>query len=119
MAEIISAWLLVLIGEFLLKYEDINNAKKTGKFFYTGLPGSDVLRTMGAAVMPLSESINESIGGISSVADAAVLGARGNAGVILSQLFVVWPRGWLVNIRLLLRNSARLSWYSLCPTCRA
>ena len=75
-------------SEFLLKYEDINNAKKTGKFFYTGLPGSDVLRTMGAAVMPLSESINESIGGISRrVADAAVLGARGNAGVILSQLF--------------------------------
>lgn len=74
-------------NEFLLEYERINQSKKTGKFFYTGEPGTDVLRTLGAAVLPLSEAANESIGGLSRrVADATVLGARGNAGVILSQI---------------------------------
>ena len=75
-------------SEFLLEYENINSIKKTGKFFYCGEPGTDVLRTMGAAVMPLTEAVNESIGGLARrVADASVLGARGNAGVILSQIF--------------------------------
>lgn len=42
---------------------------------------------MGAAVLPLADSVNESIGGLARrVADAAVLGARGNGGVILSQI---------------------------------
>lgn len=74
-------------SEFILEYEHINKVKKSGRFFYCGMPGTDVLRTMGAAVMPLSDSVNESIGGLARrVADAAVLGARGNAGVILSQI---------------------------------
>lgn len=74
-------------SEFILEYDQINKVKKSGKFFYCGMPGTDVLRTMGAAVMPLAESVNESIGGLARrVADAAVLGARGNAGVILSQI---------------------------------
>ncbi|MDD3114347.1 MAG: DAK2 domain-containing protein [Anaerovibrio sp.] len=74
-------------SEFILEYDRINKVKKSGKFFYCGMPGTDVLRTMGAAVLPLSETINESIGGLARrIADAAVLGARGNAGVILSQI---------------------------------
>ena len=74
-------------SEFILEYEGINQVKKNGRFFYCGMPGTDVLRTMGAAVLPLQDSVNESIGGLARrVADAAVLGARGNAGVILSQI---------------------------------
>ena len=74
-------------SEFILEYETINKLKKNGRFFYCGKPGTDVLRTMGAAVLPLADSVNESIGGLARrVADAAVLGARGNGGVILSQI---------------------------------
>lgn len=74
-------------SEYILEYERINQAKKSGRFFYCGMPGSDVLRTMGAAVLPLADTVNESIGGLARrIADAAVLGARGNAGVILSQI---------------------------------
>ena len=72
-------------SEFILEYEGINQVKKNGRFFYCGMPGTDVLRTMGAAVLPLQDSVNESIGGLARRgADAAVRGARGNAGVILS-----------------------------------
>ena len=74
-------------SEFLNEFEQINAVKEKSTFFYSGKPGSDVLRTMGAAVIPLSEAVNESIGGLSRrVADASVLGARGNAGVIVSQI---------------------------------
>ena len=74
-------------GEFLNEFENINAVKESSTFFYSGKPGSDVLRTMGAAVIPLTEAVNESIGGLARrVADASVLGARGNAGVIVSQI---------------------------------
>lgn len=74
-------------SELILEYETINKLKKNGRFFYCCKPGTDVLRTMGAAVLPLADSVNESIGGLARrVADAAVLGARGNGGVILSQI---------------------------------
>ncbi len=74
-------------SEFLNEFENINAVKEKSRFFYSGKPGSDVLRTMGAAVIPLNEAVNESIGGLSRrVADASVLGARGNAGVIVSQI---------------------------------
>ena len=70
-------------SEFLLEYENINKLKGTGT-----LPGTHILRTMGAAVMPLADAKDDSIGGLSRrVATAAVFGARGNAGVILAQLF--------------------------------
>ena len=70
-------------SEFLLEYENINKLKGTG-----AQPGTHILRTMGAAVMPLSDAKDDSIGGLSRrVATAAVFGARGNAGVILAQLF--------------------------------
>ena len=73
-------------SEFILEYENINNMNQAdGRTFYTGMPGTDILRTMGAAVIPLAESANGSIGGLAlRVSNAAVLGARGNAGVILS-----------------------------------
>ena len=70
-------------SEFLLEYENINKLKGTGS-----LPGIHILRTMGAAVMPLADSKDDSIGGLSRrVSTAAVFGARGNAGVVLAQLF--------------------------------
>ncbi|WP_297964454.1 DAK2 domain-containing protein [uncultured Anaerovibrio sp.] len=74
-------------GEFLAEFENINALKESSTFFYSGNPGSDVLRTMGAALIPLQEAVNESIGGLARrVADASVLGARGNAGVLVSQI---------------------------------
>ena len=44
-------------SEFILEYEKINKLKKNGRFFYCGKPGTDVLRTMGAAVLPLADSV--------------------------------------------------------------
>ena len=70
-------------SEFLLEYENINKMTGTG-----ALAGTHILRTMGAAVMPLSDAKDDSIGGLSRrVATAAVFGARSNSGVILAQLF--------------------------------
>ena len=70
-------------SEFLLEYEKINQSYGAGE-----LPGTHILRTLGAAVMPLNDTNDDSIGGLSRrVATAAIFGARGNAGVILSQLF--------------------------------
>ena len=70
-------------SEFLLEYENINQLKGEGKF-----PGTHILRTMGAAVMPLWEVKDNNIGGLSRrVSTAAVFGARGSSGVVLAQLF--------------------------------
>ncbi|MDD6383605.1 DAK2 domain-containing protein [Mitsuokella sp.] len=70
-------------SEFLLEYEQINGLKGAGH-----LPGTHILRTMGAAVMPLAETKDDSIGGLSRrVATAAIFGARGSAGIVLAQMF--------------------------------
>lgn len=70
-------------SEFLLEYETINQRKGAGR-----LPGTHVLRTMGAAVMSLHEVKDDSIGGLSRrAASGAVFGARGSAGVVLAQMF--------------------------------
>ena len=70
-------------SEFLLEYENINSQDGAGN-----LPGTQILRTMGAAIMPLAESKDDSIGGLSRrVSTGAVFGARGNAGVVLAQMF--------------------------------
>ncbi len=70
-------------SEFLLEYANINSQAGAGT-----LPGTHILRTMGAAVMPLADAKDDSIGGLSSrVSTAAVFGARGNAGVVLAQMF--------------------------------
>ena len=76
-------------SEFLLEYENINSQKGAGT-----LSGTHILRTMGAAVMPLADSKDDSIGGLSRrVATAAVFGARGHAGVVLAQMFRGLGRG--------------------------
>ncbi|MBQ9486389.1 MAG: DAK2 domain-containing protein [Selenomonadaceae bacterium] len=70
-------------SEFLLEYATINAQEGAGT-----LPGTHILRTMGAAVMPLTDAKDDGIGGLSRrVATAAVFGARGNAGVVLAQMF--------------------------------
>ena len=70
-------------SEFLLEYETINALSGAGT-----LAGTHILRTMGAAVMPLADAKDDSIGGLSRrVATGAVFGARGNAGVVLAQMF--------------------------------
>lgn len=75
-------------SEFLLEYENLNQLDKRLRPRHSGWPGTDILRTMGAAVMALKDTSEESIGGLARrVASAAILGARGNAGVVLSQIF--------------------------------
>ncbi|MBQ7477229.1 MAG: DAK2 domain-containing protein [Selenomonadaceae bacterium] len=70
-------------SEFLLEYENINAQVGAGT-----LPGTHILRTIGAAVLPLADAKDDSIGGLSRrVSTAAVFGARGNAGVVLAQMF--------------------------------
>lgn len=70
-------------SEFLLEYENINELDGAGE-----LPGTHILHTLGAAVMPLSDTTDDSIGGLARrVASAAVFGARGSAGVVLAQMF--------------------------------
>ncbi len=70
-------------SELLLEYENINRMKGGGQY-----PGTHILRTMGAAVMPLADVKDSSISGLARrVSTAALFGARGNAGVVLSQLF--------------------------------
>ena len=70
-------------SEFLLEYENINSQEGAGT-----LPGTQILRTMGAAVIPLAEAKDDAIGSLSRrIATGAVFGARGNAGVVLAQLF--------------------------------
>ena len=48
-------------SEFLLEYETINALGGAGT-----LPGTHILRTMGAAVMPLADAKDDSIGGRAS-----------------------------------------------------
>ena len=75
-------------SEFLLEYENINALDKKLRPSYGAHPGTNILRTMGAAVMPTATTKDDSIGGLSRrVASAAILGARGNSGVVLSQIF--------------------------------
>lgn len=76
-------------SELLLEYENINKMAGAGAF-----PGTHILRTMGAAIMPLVDARDESIGGLARrVSTAALFGARGNAGVVLSQLFRGFSKG--------------------------
>ncbi|MBQ7516140.1 MAG: DAK2 domain-containing protein [Schwartzia sp.] len=83
-------------SEFLLEYETINQLDAKLRPQHVGRPGTDILRTMGAAVMPLAETKDDSIGGLARrVASAAILGARGNAGVVLSQIFRGLAKGLL------------------------
>ncbi|MCR5757893.1 MAG: DAK2 domain-containing protein [Selenomonas sp.] len=78
-------------SEFLLEYEEINRMPGAGN-----MPGTHVLRTMGAAIMPLKDVKDDSIGGLSRrVATGALFGARGSAGVVLAQMFRGLGKGLL------------------------
>lgn len=71
---------------FLLEYENIN--KLDGTSLADRTPGTNMLRTMGAAAMAIRNIKNEGIGAVAcSVSSCAVLGARGNSGVLLAQIF--------------------------------
>lgn len=70
---------------FLLEYENIN-ALNADSLVDTKA-GTHILRTIGAAAMSLRDLQADSIGGVAKrVGSAAVLGARGNAGVLISQI---------------------------------
>lgn len=72
---------------FLLEYENIN--KLDGNSLGDAdAPGTNMLRTMGAAAMSLRDNNIDNIGAIADlVSSCAILGARGNSGVLLSQIF--------------------------------
>ena len=75
-------------SEFLLEYEGINALDRRLRPEHGAHPGTNILRTMGAAIMPIASTQDDSIGGLARrVASAAILGARGNSGVVLSQIF--------------------------------
>ncbi len=75
-------------SEFLLEYEGINELDRRLRPAHGAHPGTNILRTMGAAIMPIATTKDDSIGGLARrVASAAILGARGNSGVVLSQIF--------------------------------
>ena len=60
-------------SEFLLEYENLNQLDKRLRPRHSGWPGTDILRTMGAAVMALKDTSEESIGGLARrVASAAM-----------------------------------------------
>lgn len=73
-------------SEFLLEYENLNQLD-AASLSDNGAVGTNILRTMGAAAAALADAKDEGIGGLSKrIANAAVLGARGNAGVVLAQM---------------------------------
>lgn len=83
-------------SEFLLEYERLNQLDKKLRPKHSGWPGTDILRTMGAAVMALGEAADDGIGAVARrTAAASILGARGNAGVVLAQIFRGLGKGLL------------------------
>lgn len=70
---------------FLLEYENINALNSES--LMDEKAGTHILRTIGAAAMSLRDLQADSIGGVSKrVGSAAILGAHGNAGVLISQI---------------------------------
>ena len=70
---------------FLLEYENINDLNADS--LMDKKAGTHILRTIGAAAMSLRDLKADSIGGVAErVGSSAVLGARGNAGVLISQI---------------------------------
>lgn len=59
-----------------------------------GDTGTNMLRTLGAVANAVAESNDKGIGSLAKrAADSAIMGARGNSGVILSQIFRGLGRG--------------------------
>ena len=83
-------------SEFLLEFENINALDRRLRPGHNSVPGTNILRTMGAAAMPLMDTLDDSLGGLARrAASSALLGARGNAGVVLSQIFRGLAKGLL------------------------
>ena len=62
-------------SEFLLEYERLNRLDKKLRPKHSGWPGTDILRTMGAAVMALGEAADDGIGAVARrTAAASILG---------------------------------------------
>ncbi len=74
-------------SNFLLEYENINQLDATS-LLDTQYAGNNFLHTMSAAAGGLRDSQLKGIGAVSHiVSNCAILGARGNAGVLLAQIF--------------------------------
>lgn len=79
-------------NEFSLQHERINELNVFP--VPDGDTGTNMLRTLGAVARAVSEAKEEGIGSIAKrAADSAIMGARGNSGVILSQIFRGLGRG--------------------------
>lgn len=77
---------------FLLEHEHINELNVFP--VPDGDTGTNMLRTLGAVAGAVAEPGEEGIGSLAKrAADSAVMGARGNSGVILSQIFRGLGRG--------------------------
>lgn len=80
-------------SSFAAEYEAINNLNVFP--VPDGDTGTNMLKTLGAVANAIAEAKNEtSIGCLAKrAADSAIMGARGNSGVILSQIFRGLGRG--------------------------
>ncbi|MBP2631071.1 MAG: hypothetical protein H6Q70_1699 [Firmicutes bacterium] len=79
-------------NEFSLQHEKINQLNVFP--VPDGDTGTNMLRTLGAVARAVAESQEEGIGSVAKrAADSAIMGARGNSGVILSQIFRGLGRG--------------------------
>ncbi len=77
---------------FMREHEYINNLNVFP--VPDGDTGTNMLMTLGAVARAVSEAPEEGIGSLSRrAADSAIMGARGNSGVILSQIFRGIARG--------------------------
>ena len=77
---------------FLLEHENINQLNVFP--VPDGDTGTNMLRTLGAVARAVAEAKEEGIGSLAKrAADSAIMGARGNSGVILSQIFRGIGRG--------------------------
>jgi len=79
-------------NKFLLEHENIN---KLNVFpVPDGDTGTNMLLTLGAVARAVAEAPERGIGSLSKrAADSAIMGARGNSGVILAQIFRGIARG--------------------------
>lgn len=78
--------------KFVQEHEVINNLNVFP--VPDGDTGTNMLLTLGSVARALGEAAESSIGAVSKrAADSAIMGARGNSGVILSQLFRGLARG--------------------------
>jgi DAK2 domain fusion protein YloV len=81
-------------NKFLLEHEGINQLNVFP--VPDGDTGTNMLLTLGAVARAVAEAPERGIGSLSKrAADSAIMGARGNSGVILAQIFRGLARGLL------------------------